>query len=418
LQIYTPLSEPELHRVAKAGGPLRYCVTVPILKRIQDICFLLAALGLLLTGINCPAQIDPTDRHLLEVGYDQALAGHGPQAIYAYYYFNSPEFFGPDVALRVAVAPAYLDSEIGFKHLLSPSTDVGIGVSGGIYGENYYEVRQGNFLESQSFYGDGGGGSVAVYQLLDPGMLIPLNLVARGGFHYSTFLDTAETSSEFKLPKDQVEAFTLFGLRFAGIQPTLYPDLALELSAWFERQWHFDDGTYGFDNDRSITPYTDLYWFYANLDYKLKQSGDRFSFATTVGGSTDADRFSAWRLGGVLPLISEFPLVLPGYYYEELTVARFVHFYGSYSIPLDQLHRWEFRVEAATARLDYLPGFEQRGDWQTGAGCAISLTPREKNFQIVLRCGYGFNAIRHDKEGAQSVGILFQYDFNARKKAH
>jgi hypothetical protein len=75
-------------------------------------------------------------------------------------------------------------------------------------------------------------------------------------------------------------------------------------------------------------------------------------------------------------------------------------------------------VEAATARLDYLPGFEQRGDWQTGAGCAISLTPREKNFQIVLRCGYGFNAIRHDKEGAQSVGILFQYDFNARKKAH
>ncbi len=322
----------------------------------------MAALGLLLAGTDCPAQIDPTDRHLIEVGYDQALAGHGPQAIYAYYYFNSPEFFGPDVALRVAVAPAYLDSEIGFKHLLSPDTDVGIGVSGGVYGDNYYEVRQGNFLESQSFYGDGGGASVSFYQLLDPGMRIPLNLVTRGGYHYSTFLDTGATSRDFKLPKDQDEAFTLVGLRFAGIQPTLYPDLALELSAWFERQWHFDDDTYGFDNDRSITPHTDLYWLYADLDYELKKSGDKFSFATAVVGSTDVDRFSAWRLGGVLPLISESPLELPGYYYEELTVTRFVYFYGSYSFPLDQMRRWDFRLEAATARLDYLPGFEQRSD--------------------------------------------------------
>jgi hypothetical protein len=137
----------------------------------------------------------------------------------------------------------------------------------------------------------------------------------------------------------------------------------------------------------------------------------------TAGGSTGADLFSAWRLGGVLPLVSEFPLVLPGYYYEELTAERFVHFYGSYSIPLDQGHHWDFRLEAATARLDYLPGFAQKGDWQTGAGCGITYSPKQKNYQIVLRYGYGFNALRHGVEGAQSVGILFQYDFNARKKA-
>ena len=396
---------------------MRPCKSVPIPKRAQNICLLLAALGLRLAGTNCPAQIDPIDRHLLEVGYDQPLAGHGPQAIYAYYYYNSPELFGPDVALRVAVAPAYLDSEIGFKHLLSPSTDVGIGVSGGVYGDNYYEVRRGNFIKTESFNGDGGGASVGIYQLIDPGVLIPLNLVARGGIHYSTYRDTAGTSPDFKLPRNQADAFTLVGLRLAGIQPTLYPDLALELSAWAERQWHFDNGMYGFDNDRNVGPHTDLYWLYLNLDYKLKQSGDKFSFATTAGGSTDADRFSAWRLGGVLPLISEYPLVLPGYYYEELTVTRFVHFYGSYSVPLDQMHRWEFRVEAASARLDYLPGFEQRGHWQTGAGCGISFTPKQKNFQIVLRYGYGFGAIRHGVRGAQSLGILFQYDFNARKKA-
>jgi hypothetical protein len=134
----------------------------------------------------------------------------------------------------------------------------------------------------------------------------------------------------------------------------------------------------------------------------------------TAGGSTDADRFSAWRLGGVLPLISEFPLVLPGYYYEELTAQQFLHLYASYDIPLDRSQLFKFRLEAATANLEYLPGFEQSSPWQTGAGCALTIAPKKKNFQIVLRYGYGFNAIRHGEQGAQSIGILFQYDFEAR----
>ena len=29
----------------------------------------------------------------------------------------------------------------------------------------------------------------------------------------------------------------------------------------------------------------------------------------------------------------------------------------------------------------------------------------------MLRYGYGFNAIRNGKEGAQSIGLLFQYNF-------
>jgi hypothetical protein len=389
---------------------------MPKLKRLQNLSLSLTLLGLALSATNGLAQIDPIERNLVELGYDQPLAGHGPQAEYAYYYYNTPDFLSPDIALRMAIAPAYLDSELGFKHLLSPYTDMGFGLSGGAFGDNFYDVRQGNYLESQSFYGSGGGSSVSIYQLLDPGLKIPLNLVARGGFHYASYFATPETSPKFKLPEDQVDAYTLIGVRFAGNQPVLYPALGLELSAWFQRERHFDDDTYGFDNDRRITPDTDLYWVYASLDYELKGSGDRFSFATTAGGSTNADLFSAWRLGGVLPLVTEFPLVIPGYYYEELTATRFVHFYGSYSIPLDQEHLWDFRLEAATARLDYLPGFQQRGDWQTGAGCGIGFSPKRANYKIILRYGYGFNAIRHDKEGAQSVGILFQYDFNARKK--
>jgi hypothetical protein len=387
-------------------------------NRLHSACLGAFAIVFLSAGITCRAQIDPVDRHLVELGYDQALAGHGPDAIYAYYYFNSPAYFGQDTALRLAVAPGYLDSEIGFKHLLSPTTDVGLGISGGVYGDNYYDVRRGNYIEDQSFYGDGGGMSASIYQLLDPGKLVPLNLIIREGFHYSTYFDSPQTASNFVLPDNQTDAFSLVGLRLAGIEPGLFPDLALELSAWYERQWHFDDDTYGVNNDRSITPYTDLYWCYAGLDYPFKKSGDKLTFATTIGGSNDADRMSAWRLGGFLPLVSEFPLLLPGYYYEELTAIRFVHFYGSYSIPLDQAHHWNFRLDAATARLDYLPGFNPGRAWQTGAGCGIIFTPKNKVYTIALNYGYGFNAIRYGKEGAQSLGMQFQYDFNAPKKGH
>ena len=119
-----------------------------------------------------------------------------------------------------------------------------------------------------------------------------------------------------------------------------------------------------------------LFWLYAGLNYALTNSGQKVLFAFTAGGSTDADRFSAWRLGGVLPLVSELPLTLPGYYYQKLTATRFQHFYAGYDIPLGAAHRWNFRLEAATAHLEYLSGFEQRGNWQSGAGGGPSFAPK------------------------------------------
>ena len=387
---------------------------MPVSRQIPGVFQLIGAS--LLAGINCSAQIDPEHRSLLELGYDQPLTGQGPQAIYAYYYYNTPDLFKTNTALRLAVAPAYLDGELGFKQLLSPTTDVGIGFNGGAFGANYYEVRQGQYYKSESFDGDGGGASVSIYQLLNPGMLIPVNVIARGGVLDSTYLDTSETADDFTLPRNQIMGYTREGIRVAGKEPLLYPDLGLELSVWFERQWRLDSQQYGYNNDRSISPNVNLYWLYAGLNYAWTNSGQKISFSFTGGGSTDADRFSAWRLGGVLPLVSEFPLMLPGYYYEELTATRFQHFYAVYDVPLDSDHRWDFRLEAATAHLDYLPCFEQRSSWQTGAGGGLSFTTKSKKLEIILRYGYGFNAIRDGKEGAQSIGLLFQYNFGARKK--
>lgn len=378
---------------------------------------LLLAAGLwLLAGADGLAQVDPEHRNLLELGYDEPLAGQGPQGVYAYYYYNQPDVLSTNVDLRLAIAPVYLDGELGLKRWLSPNTDIGFGFSGGAFGDNYYEVRQGSYFKNESFDGSGGGVSLSVYQLLNPGMLIPVSVIVRGGGHYSAFSDTSDTAATFTLPANQTTAYALGGIRLAGKEPNLYPDLGLELSVWFERQWRFNSDTYGFNNDRQLNPNTDLYWLYAGLNYAWTNSGQMASLAVTAGGSTDADQLTAWRLGGVLPLVAEYPLTLPGYYYEELTATRFVHIYAAYNVPLESKHRLLFRVEAATAHLNYLPGYEQRSDWQTGAGCGLTFAPRNKNFKVVLRYGYGFNAIRNGREGAQSIGLLFQYDFEAHKK--
>jgi hypothetical protein len=386
-----------------------------MLKRALRLSLLVVA-GLL-AALNCSAQIDPEHRSLLELGYDQPLSGQGPQGIYAYYYYNNPDFFKTNTALRLAIAPAYADGEIGFKQLLSPTTDVGLGFYGGVFGANYYEVRQGQYYQNESFYGSGGGASLSVYQLLNPGVLIPVSVVARGGLRDATYMDTSKTADNFALPANQIVGYTRGGIRVAGKEPVLYPDLGLELSVWFERQWRMDSQQYGFNDDRSISPNVNLYWLYAGLNYAWTNSGQKVSFAFTAGGSSGSDQFSAWRLGGVLPLVSEFPLTLPGYYYEELTATSFEHFYTAYDIPLDAARRWDFRLEAATAHLEYLNGYAQNSDWQTGVGGGLSFAPRNRNFQIILRYGYGFNALRDGREGAQSVGLLFQYNFEKHKPA-
>jgi hypothetical protein len=361
-------------------------------------------------------QIDPKPRSLLQLGYDQALVGQGPQALYLYYYYNDPDLFGTNTALRAAIAPAYVDGELGFKHLLSPYTDVGIGIYGGAFSDNYYEVNQGDYLENQSFYGFGGGSALSLYQLVNPGMRIPVNVVVRGGARYTTYRKTNKTADDFQLPPGHTTGFFRTGVRLAGKEPILYPDLGMEVSAWFERQWRGHPGPYGFNDDRSLAAACNLYWAHAAINYTWTNIDHHISLAVTAGGSVDADRFSAWRLGGVLPLVAEFPLILPGYYYEELSAERFVHLYAAYAFPLDSEHRWRFRLEAASARVDFLTGFEQPNLWQTGVGCGLSFRPRSRIYKIVVRYGYGINAIRGDTEGGHSIGLLFQFNFDRLKE--
>lgn len=371
--------------------------------------------GLALGGtFTASAQIDPYARNLLQLGYDQALAGRGPQAAYIYYYYNEPLLQHTNLALRLAVAPVYFDGELGFRQLLSAQTDAGLGLSGGGFSDNYYEVSQGRYQRDESFAGFGGGAALKLYHRINPDQLIPLNAVAHGGFHYSTYDQTDETAPQFEVPDERVNTFVRAGLRLAGKEPLLYPDLAMELSVWYERQWRFvEDRAYGFANDRRVQPAVDLYWLYAALNYTWTNTGTQFTFAFTTGASEHADRFSAWRLGGVLPLAAEFPLTLPGYYYQEISAQRFAHVNVSYMFPLSRNHRWQLRLGATSAYVDYVPGLGQSGHWHTGVGPDLSYTSADNNWRIVLRYGYGFNAERDGRDGAHSVGLLCQFNFGS-----
>ena len=360
------------------------------------------------------AQVDPYSRSLLELGYDQSLSGKGPQSLYAYYYYNNPAFVSTNMALRLAVAPVYLYGELGFRRVL-PRTDVGIGLSGGGFGENYYEINQGQYLKGQSFDGSGVGTSLNIYHLLNPGHLIPLHAIVQGGPNYTAYTTTRDTADNFQRPANGASTFARAGLRLGGMEPMLYADLAMEVSIWFERQWRFNDGAYGFAGDRQVQPTTDLYWLYAGLSYAWTNTGNQVTFALTAGGSRDADRFSAYRLGGVLPLAAEYPLTLPGYYYEEVSARSVVHFSASYVLPLSTNYRWQMRLGAASAYVDYLPGFEQPNHWNTGIGPSLSYTSRTEVWRLILRYGYGFNAIRDGQQGGQSIGLLYQYNFERRK---
>ena len=254
-----------------------------------------------LAVFDCQAQIDPEHRNLLELGYDQPLAGQGPQGVYAYYYYNNPDLFKTNTALRLAIAPAYVDGEVGFKQLLSPTTDVGLGFYGGLFGANYYEVRQGQYYKSESFDGSGGGASLSIYQLLNPGMLIPVSVIVRGGLRDSIYTDTSQTADNFVLPANQILGFARGGIRLAGKEPMLYPDLGLELSVWIPNgngAWTASNTSY--NDDRSISPNVNLYWLYAGLNYAwTKTAVKKFRLLSLVGGSTGSRTSSVrYRLGG------------------------------------------------------------------------------------------------------------------------
>ncbi len=366
-------------------------------------------------GATClRGQIDPDKRELVQLGYNQPLEGQAPLSGYAFYYYNRPNFLeNSNLTLRLAIAPVYIDSELGISRLLGEHTDFGLGLAGGGFADSYAEVREGQYLQSESFDGNGATLSGNIYHLFNPNQMIPLNGVLRGELHYVNYVRNDSTASTFELPRNGTSLNVRTGFRLGGKEPVLIPNLALELSAWYEGEFRQNSGEYGFPTgsmmgDREVVPVSHIYWARALFAYTLAQSNADFLVSVTAGSSLHADRFSTYRLGGLLPLASEFPLILPGYYYQEISADRFVLANGNLNIPLDARNRWSINAVGSVATVHYLPGLEQSGDLQSGVGGGVTYRSTSGAWQIMLDYGYGFQAIRDRGQGAQSVGLLLQ----------
>jgi hypothetical protein len=379
-------------------------------KKIRGVLLWLA----MFAPVFASAQIDPVKRDLIQFGYNQSFEGHAPTAAYAFYYHNQPDFLRTNLTLRLAVAPTYLDSEFGFVGALGPDTDLGIGLAGGGFGDDYNEIRGGTFLPSESFEGDGAEISASLYHLFNPGDEIPLNYVLRGTAHYSFFNRNSDTATGFQLPADHGDFSVRTGLRWGGVEPTLFPPLAMELSVWYEGHLRSGSGAYGFGGDRELKEQSHLFWAEAALAYTLPASQQSFYVRLTAGTSQDADHFSAYRLGGFLPLIAEFPLSLPGYYFQEISARQFVLLNANYLLPLDEKKRWNIDVNAGSAFVDYLPGESQPGNWLNGVGGGILYHSPSDRWKIMLDYAYGIDAVRTGGRGANSVGLLVQFDFGKK----
>jgi hypothetical protein len=359
---------------------------------------------------SATAQIDPIRRDLIEIGYGQPLIGHAPLAAYGYYFLNRPQFLETNLTLRLAIAPVYLDGELGLRNALGPNTDIGIGLTGGAFANSYDEIRQGKWFHEESFTGYGAGTALSVYHLFNPRARIPLNGLLRAGFHYSFYERDDTTAPDFVLPDDQPMVAVRAGFRWGGFEPVLSPDLAMEISAWYEGQFRLQPGAYGYANDRSVESSVHLFWARAALAYTLPELQHQFTVSLNAGTTVHPDRFSAYRLGGQLPLASEFPFALPGYYFNELSARNFVLLGASYLIPIDGQKAWTLTPGAFTGPMAYTPGLQQDNAWNSGVGVALGYRSPGRGAKYLLAYGYGIDAIRSHGRGGQSLTFLMQLD--------
>ena len=371
--------------------------------------------GVLLLGVTTQAQLDPVKRDLIQAGYNQPIQGSAPLSAYAYYYLNHPNFVRSNLTLRLALAPVYMDSEFGFSQALGRDTDFAVGAAGGGFADSYAEIRTGNYFKEESFTGHGGGASASIYHRFNPAQQIPLTGVLRGELHYATYSRDNATAPSFVIPDDRGTLNLRTGFRWGGREPVLLPSVAMEISAWYEAMLRTDPQRYGYGGDREIKASSHLFWARALLAYTLPKLQHNFSVSLTGGGSIDADRFSAYRLGGLLPLASEFPLALPGYYYQEISARRFILFGGNYMVPLDRQQRWSVNALFTTAGVDYVPGLEQPGHWHSSLGGGLTYRSPSDAWQLALGYAYGVDAIRSHDRGDHSIGFLLQIDL---ERAH
>jgi hypothetical protein len=365
------------------------------------------------------AQIDPDPRQLLHLGINAPLNGNGPKGAYAFYYWNMPDIPTTNEVLRLAIAPTYVDSELGFKSLLGPNTDFALGGAGGAFANSYTEVRGGTYYKDQSFDGYSAGLSASIYQLVNPGGQIPLTGILRETVTYNSWTTTSDTGNNFVLPDNQPILSTRVGFRWGGMEPVITPTLAMEVSAWYELDKRTDAGYYGYNNDRHLNNTPQRVFARTLLRFTTFHDQHYVALGLQGGAAFSSDRLSCFRLGGVLPYTKEFPIVIPGYYFQEISAQDYGQAYFMYNIPFGPDKSWSIGAGGAAAVVKYQEGMGQGGALNSGVGCDVGYRAPSHKWKVLSMFGYGIEAKRpnSDGHGGYTLALAFQYNFGQTKLA-
>ena len=101
---------------------------------------------------------------------------------------------------------------------------------------------------------------------------------------------------------------------------------------------------------------------------------------------------------------------MPGYYAGEFGARNFALVGGEYAVPLDAAREWHVGIGAATARIAYAPGLEQGRASRSGASVEAEYRPASKMWKTALAYGHGFDAVRGNHRGADTVTLSLEVD--------
>jgi hypothetical protein len=355
--------------------------------------------------------MDAETRTYIEGGIETPLKGNGPVTGYGYLFSTRPHFLADDLYLRLVIPPGYLISELILDHWPSQHSALGVGVSGGFFGESQTEFQNGHYESGQSFRGDSAGGTLAYY-LRGPkiGGLLPIEGQIRANPKYVWYNRNGGTSRDFRLPENTALYDVRAGIRLGGVPPELFPNAAAELSVWHTLSYRDNAGQYGFaQQPQESDHFTQRTWTRLGVTYTF--GTQQLSAFLNAGIAENADALSTFRMGGGLRLRAEFPLLLHGYYVEEIFARRFWLLNLAYRFPIwpgqDLVH---LQLLADFAQVDYLQGHRLPRSNLPGVGANLSVAVT-KRIDLVVGYGYGINAPRGNGFGGHEFDAQFQFKY-------
>jgi hypothetical protein len=355
------------------------------------------------------AQIDGQERTYLEAGAATPLVGNGSADGYLFVLLNRPHFTAEDLYWRIVVSPLYINTELIHDRWPADGHALGVGLSGGLLGNNFSEYRDGDYKRRESFWGHGGGLSLSYYwRQIKIGGVLPVEGQLRLKPQYIIYDTGFDTAHRFRLPDDTAIYTGRAGIRVGGVPPEIFPKQALEVSVWHEANYRDQAGRYGLpERPQESEHFTQRSWARVGGIFS-PWLGHSVSLFATGGIAEDTDELSVFRLGGVFRFASELPLSIHGYNSGEIFAKRFGLINASYRFaPVPGVRWFQLQLAGDYARVHYLAGHTLPHRDLPGAGLD-AIFAFSQNTTLLLGYGYAFEVPRGGHTGGQEVHALFE----------